>query len=66
MTIDLPDAADPVTALMAVLSAVAEGKVSASEGAALATLIESNRRLSEYSELTKRMDDLEARLEGAV
>jgi hypothetical protein len=64
--IDLPDAADPVTALMGVLGAVAEGKMSASEGAALATLIESYRRASEYSELTKRMDDLEARLEGAV
>jgi hypothetical protein len=36
--IDLPDAADPVTALMGVLDAVAEGKVSASEGAALAIL----------------------------
>ena len=64
--IDLPDAADPVTALMGVLVAVAEGKMSASDGAALATLIDSYRRASEYSELTKRMDDLEARLEGAV
>jgi hypothetical protein len=66
MMIDLPHEADPVTALMAVLGAVAEGKVSASEGAALATLIESYRRASEYSELAKRMDDLEARLEGAL
>src|SRR5262245_24548995 len=31
--IGLPDAADPVTALMGVLGAVAEGKMSASEGA---------------------------------
>jgi hypothetical protein len=64
--IDLPHSADPVAALMGVVGAVAEGKVSASEGAALATLIESYRRASEYSELTKRMDDLEAKLEGAV
>lgn len=64
--IDLPNAADPVTALMGVISAVAEGKVSPSEGAALSTLIESYRRASEYNELTKRMDDLEAKLEGAV
>jgi hypothetical protein len=36
--IDLPDAADPVTALMGVLGAVAEGKMSVSEGAALKQL----------------------------
>ena len=66
VTIDLSHTAEPVTALMAVIGAVAEGKASPSEGAALATLIESYRRASEYSELTKRMDDLEARLEGAV
>jgi hypothetical protein len=64
--IDLPHAADPLTTLMGVIGAMAEGKLSASEGAALATLIESYRRASEYSELTKRMDDLEAKLEGAV
>jgi hypothetical protein len=66
ITIDLPHPPDPVAALMDVVGAVAEGKVTASEGAALATLIESYRRASEYSELTKRMDDLEAKLEGAV
>ena len=66
IVIDLPQAADPVTALMGVIGAVAEGKVSASEGAALATLIKSYRRASEYSELTKRMNDLEVKLEGAV
>jgi hypothetical protein len=60
--IDLPHAVDPVTALMGVIGAVAEGKASPSEGAALATLIESYRRASEYSELAKRMDDLEAEL----
>ena len=64
--IDLSHTEEPVTALMAIIGAVAEGKASPSEGAALATLIESYRRASEYSELTKRMDDLEAKLEGAV
>jgi hypothetical protein len=64
--IDLPHAIcsddDPVAALVAIIGAVAEGKVSPSEGAALATLMESYRRASEYSELTKRLDDLEAEL----
>jgi len=59
--IDLPHAIygddDPVSALVAIIRTVAEGKVSPSEGAALATLMESYRRASEYGELTKRMDD---------
>jgi hypothetical protein len=64
--IDLPHAIygddDPVAALTAIIRAVAEGKVSPSEGAALATLMESYRRASEQDGLTKRMDELEARL----
>jgi hypothetical protein len=64
--IDLPDATngrlDPVEALAAIIGAVADGQISPSEGAALATLIESYRKASEYSELTRRMDALESKL----
>ena len=64
--IDLPHAIyddnDPVAALAAMIKAVAEGRISPSEGAALATMMEAYRKASEYSELTRRMDELEARL----
>ena len=64
--IDLPDAIngryDPVEALATVIRAAADGQISPSEGAALATLIESYRKASEYSELTRRMDALESKL----
>jgi hypothetical protein len=53
---------DPVEALVEIIRSVAEGKISPSEGAALATMMESYRRASEYSELTSRMDELEAKL----
>lgn len=57
---------DPVAALATIIRTVAEGNVSPSEGAALAALIKSYRRASEYSELAKRMDDLETKLKGAI
>jgi hypothetical protein len=64
--IDLPHAIysddDPTAALGVMIQAVAEGRISPSEGAALATIMESYRRASEYSELTSRMDELEAQL----
>ena len=64
--IDLPhaiyDDEDPVAALAAMIKAVAEGRISPSEGAALATMMEAYRKASEYSELTRRMDELEAQL----
>jgi hypothetical protein len=67
--IDLPSTVyerDPMEALAEIIRAVAEGKISPSEGAALATLMESYRRASEYSELTRRMDELEAQLEEKI
>lgn len=70
INIDLPDAIhgrlDPVVALAAIIRAVAAAKISFSEGAALATIIESYRRASEHSELTRRMDELEAKLREPV
>jgi hypothetical protein len=64
--IDLPHTIygddDPVEALAEIIRSVGEGKISPSEGAALATMMESYRRASEYSELTRRMDELEAQL----
>jgi hypothetical protein len=64
--IDLPHTIygddDPVEALVEIIRSVAEGKISPSEGAALATMMESYRRASEHSELTSRMDELEAKL----
>jgi hypothetical protein len=68
--IDLPSTIyerdNPMEALPEIIRAVAEGKISPSEGAALATLMESYRRASEYSELTRRMDELEAQLEESI
>jgi hypothetical protein len=56
----------PIEALGAVFTAVAEGKLSPSEGAALAAIIESNRRASDQGDLSKRMDELETKLKGAL
>jgi hypothetical protein len=65
--IDLPstiyERGNPMEALAEIIRAVADGKISPSEGAALATIMESYGRASEYSELTRRMDELEAQLE---
>jgi hypothetical protein len=68
--IDLPHAIygddNPVDALGAMIRAVAEGKISPSEGAALASIMDSYRRALEQSELTKRMDELEAKLREPI
>jgi hypothetical protein len=68
--IDLPHAIcsdeDSVDALAAMIRAVAEGKISPSEGAALASIMESYRRASEQRELTKRLDELEAKLREPI
>jgi hypothetical protein len=56
----------PPAAFAAIIRAVAEAKLSPSEGAALATLIEAYRRALDDRELMKRMDDLEAKLKGAL
>jgi hypothetical protein len=68
--IDLPHAIygddNPVAALGLMIQAVAEGRISPSEGAALAAMMEAYRKASEYSELTRRMDALESKLADPI
>ena len=59
--LDLPrmeSADDAVEALGKVMSDVAEGRMTPSEGAAMATLINSYTRAIDMAELVKRMDSL--------
>ena len=49
---------DPVEALATIIRAMAEGKISPSEGAALSSVMEAYRRASADAELVQRMDDL--------
>jgi hypothetical protein len=68
ITIELPKmefADDAVEALGAVTSAVCEGKITPAEGAHLATLVNSYARAIDIADLVKRMDALEARLNGS-
>ena len=65
--IDLPPlefADDDVDALGHVMRAVSEGRISPSEGAALAALINSQTRAIDMTDLVKRMDSLEAKITG--
>jgi len=65
--IDLPpleSADDAVEALGHILRAVSEGRISPSEGAALAALINSQTRAIDIADLVKRMDSLEAKITG--
>ena len=65
--LDLPPmnrADDAVAALGRIMSAVADGLISPGEATALATLLDSFRGAIETAELVKRMDLLEARLNG--
>jgi hypothetical protein len=65
--VDLPDmvfADDAVEALGFIAGAVSEGKISPSEGAALATLINSYARAIDIADLVRRMDVLEDKLKG--
>jgi hypothetical protein len=57
---------DAVTALSAVLRDVAEGKISPSEGAALATVINSCARAIEMEDAVKTADSLEATSKGRI
>ena len=67
--IELPNATasdhEPVETLARVIGAVTEGKISPSEGAAIASLLESYRRTVEFSEVVQRIDELEAALAKA-
>ena len=56
---------DAVTALGSIFGAVAEGRISPGEGAALATMIEAYRRAIDLADVVKRMDALEAKISGS-
>jgi len=64
--LDLPEmnfADDAVEALGHIMRAVAEGRVSPSEGAALAALINSQTRAIDMADVVKRLDFLEAAIQ---
>ena len=67
IAIDLPSivlASDAVDALASIAQAVSEGRITATEGAALATLMNSYARAIDTADLVERMDALEARIKG--
>jgi hypothetical protein len=64
VALDLPPmatAADIVGALGAVAGAVADGDLSPEEGAAVAAIMEAQRRAVETADLERRITDLEAK-----
>jgi len=69
VVIDLPrmeSADDAVEALAAVTSAVCEAKITPSEAANLAALVNSYARAIDIADLVKRMEALEARMSGTA
>jgi hypothetical protein len=65
--LDLPrmeSADDAVEAIGKVISDAAEGRMTPSEGAAMATLINSCARAIEMADLVKRMNSVEAQIKG--
>jgi hypothetical protein len=67
--IDLPKmefADDAVEALGAIVRAVAEGSITPGEAADLANLVNSYCRAIDIADLAKRMDALEARMNGSA
>ena len=65
--IDLPKmefADDAVEALGAIVRAVSEGSITPGQGAALANLVNSQCRAIDIADLVKRMNALEARING--
>ena len=68
IAIDLPNmesADDAVEALGAITSAVCEGKITTGEAAQLAVLVNSYSRAIDMADLVKRIDALEARINGS-
>jgi hypothetical protein len=64
---DLPPmnfADDAVASLGCILAAVAQGRISASEGACLSELIDTYTRAIEMADVVKRLDMLEAQING--
>ena len=69
ITIDVPQmefADDAVEALGAIVRAVSEGSINPSEGADLANLINSYSRAIDMADVVKRLDALEARINGTA
>ncbi len=67
--IDLPSmdfADDAVEAIGHVMRAVSEGRISPSEGAALATLVKSYTDAIDMADVVKRLDSLEAQIKGVA
>ena len=65
--LDLPQmdfADDAVEALGYIMRAVSEGRISPSEAAALATLINSYSQAIDLADVVKRLDSLEAQVKG--
>jgi hypothetical protein len=65
--LDLPQmdfADDAVEALGSIVHAVSEGRISPSEAAALATLINSYSQAIDLADVVKRLDSLEAQVKG--
>lgn len=66
LKVDLPElhtAADAVVGISAIISAVALGRLTPAEGAAMTGLIEAHRRTLEVSELEARLAAMEERME---
>ena len=69
IAIDLPEmnfADDGVEVMGQIMRAVCEGKISPSEGANLANVLNSYTRAIDMADLVKRMEALEARFNGAA
>jgi hypothetical protein len=67
INLDLPTmefADDAVEALGHIMRAVSEGRISPSEGAALAALINSQTHAIDMADVVKRLDSLEAKIMG--
>jgi hypothetical protein len=69
ITIDLPEmksADDAVEAMERVVRAICEGRISPSEGAELANVVNSYARAIDLADLVKRMEAMEARINGTA
>jgi hypothetical protein len=68
ITVDLPRmvrADDAVEGLGSIMSAVSEGKISPSEGAALATIVNSYSRAIDVADVVERLEAVETAMEKA-
>jgi len=68
ITVDLPPmirADDAVEGLGSIMHAVSEGKISPSEGAALATIINSYSRAIDVADMVERLEAIEATMQKA-